>query len=94
MKTWTEEQLNTLKRLWNQGMLAADIARTLGKTTASVHLVATRKREELGLVMRNRHHRSSMPRLGSNAPTSKLDREWAGVVPLKHWTITQKWSRG
>ena len=91
---WTEAENATLIELWNQGWRCVDIASMLGKTKSSVANYLSRNRQWLGLEKRSRHYKPARKPIAELAYVSKLDREWAGVVPLKHWTITQKWSRG
>ena len=93
-QAWTEEENATLIELWNQGWRCSDIAMELGKTKSSVANYLSRNRQWLGLEKRSRHYKPARKPIAELAYVSKLDREWVGVVPLKHWTITQKWSRG
>ena len=93
-QAWTEEENATLIELWNQGRRCSDIAMELGKTKSSVANYLSRNRQWLGLEKRSRHYKPARKPIAELAYVSKLDREWHGVVPLKHWTITQKWSRG
>jgi IS30 family transposase len=93
-QAWTEDENATLIELWNQGWRCSDIAAELGKTKSSVANYLSRNRQWLKLEKRSRHYKPARKPITELVYVSKLDREWHGVVPLKHWTITQKWSRG
>lgn len=90
---WSAEENATLIQLWNEGVSGKQIAIALNKTKGSVFNYINRNREWLGLERRPRHFRTSQKPLSERAYLSKLDKEWQGSVPLKHWTITQSWSK-
>ena len=92
-QAWPEEDNATLIELWNQGWRCSEIAMHIGRTKSAVANYLSRNREWLGLEKRSRHFKPSRKPSAELAYVSKLDREWQGVVPLKHWSITQSWSK-
>jgi len=84
MNGWTEYEVETLVRLWNDGLSRKQIAEELDKSFASVKMYLQRHKDELSLA----------PRLSKARPTSgRIDKEWYGVIPLGHWSITKPWGK-
>ena len=82
--SWTEDEINTYITLYQTGMSIQDIADEMGRSRSSVKMFGQRHRTELGLVKRIDT---------KEAPKTKIDKQWYGSVPYKHWLITKKWSR-
>jgi len=84
MNGWTEYEVETLVKLWNDGLSRKQIAEELDKSFASVKMYLQRHKDELSLA----------PRLSKARPTSgRIDKEWYGVIPLGHWSITKPWGK-
>lgn len=84
--TWTDQHVNTLVTLWEQGVSVKKISKEIGKSNSSIKMYIQRHRNALGLTKRE------FVRVQKN--TSELndfDRTWAGSVPCGHWMITKPW---
>lgn len=88
-RAWSESEVATFVELWNNDVLAEDIAFTLKRTSSAVHMYATNHRERLGLKVRNRHHRKQ----GQLRVDDAFNKAWYGSVPFKHWAMVGKWSK-
>lgn len=85
MNEWTDNDVEMLVMLWNNGTPRKQIAEELDKSLGSVKMYLQRHKHELNL----------NPRINTkDRPTSgRIDKEWYGVVPLGHWSITKPWSK-
>lgn len=81
-KQYTEQDVKTLVRMWQDGYTASEIGQTLNKSIASVRQFAHRNRKRLNLEIRE-----------GGKPMSKttFEQAWQGSVPHLHWTITKPW---
>ena len=88
---WSDEDNATLIRMWKEGYTATEIGEKLGKTKGCIGNYVRRNRDWLGIEKRPTHYRKQGWR---SVTLQKLfDKEWKGGVPLKHWIITQSWSK-
>jgi hypothetical protein len=85
MSEWTKDEVDMLVTLWNNGTPRKQIAEELDKSHGSVKMYLQRHKRELNLA----------PRINNKArPTSgRIDKEWYGVIPLGHWSITKPWGK-
>ena len=83
---WTQEQIDSLVEMWNEGISVREIAKDLDKSDASIKMYVQRYRDKLGLARREfiRVERAK-------AQDPEFDRKWYGTVPCGHWTITKPW---
>ena len=82
--TWTKQDVDTLVKLWKEGVSSNKIAAHLNRRPSAITQFVCRNREKLGL-----EHRASTftirPRRGD------FESQWSGPVPRGHWFITQPW---
>lgn len=81
---YSERDIETLIRMWEEGRTAAEIGVWLSKSTQSVRQFIHRNREKYDLEKKERGRRMSR---------SSFDKQWHGVVPCGHWMITKPWSK-
>ena len=85
---WNDEDVDTLVKLWHEGVAVKKIADTIGKSHNSTKMYVQRHREALGL---NKREFVRVKRAKSQCP--KFDRQWYGAVPFGHWLITKPWGK-
>jgi predicted ArsR family transcriptional regulator len=86
-KLWNHEREERLIELWEQDVPAQQIGKELGVTKRSVQRHVAKYRDRLGLEPRT-------GRFTPGRPQKLFEKEWHGVVPFGHWTITKPWSVG
>ena len=86
VESWTDDDVNKLVELWNEGVVVKKIADEIGKTHNSTKMYIQRHRDKLGLAKREFVR---VKRAKSQDP--EFDRKWYGPVPLGHWMITKPW---
>jgi len=84
--SWTKEEIDTLVKLWKEGVSSNKIAAKLKRRRSAITQYVCRHREELGLA-----HRANT--FGGRPRRGDFDTQWRGVVPFGHWSITQPWGR-
>jgi len=94
---WPEEEILAMIDLYLAGTSNHDIALELGRTIPQVKAMMGKVRKRRNLPYRDQEQINSVRRqtiaLGgvtALAPT-KLDKDWLGSVPYRHWTITKPW---
>ena len=83
-KNYQDKDIQTLIEMWGDGYTATEIGDRLGKSMASVRQFVHRNRAKYNLEKKEG---------GRHVPRSSFDKEWHGVVPCKHWSITKPWSQ-
>ena len=86
-QAWTKKEITSLVDMWRNGDSIADIANKLKKKRSAVAQYAHRNREKLGL-----GHRQVVVQ-AKRKQKPPFEQQWAGSVPLGHWTITKAWSK-
>ena len=86
ISTWTEKDVNTLVKMWKEGVSSNKIAAYLKRRPSAITQYVCRHREELGLEKRANSF-GGRPRRGD------FDTRWHGVIPLGHWMITKPWGK-
>ena len=81
--TWTEEEVNALVQMWNDGVSSSIIATKLNRRRSAVSQYLCRHRDKLGLKKRM----EARPR----KKTRGFEEAWKGPVPHGHWMITKPW---
>lgn len=84
--SWSDHQIEKLKKLYKQGASLDAIAEAVGKQSTTVRQFVSRNRQKLGLERRN--GQSVRP---SHLTGEEFEKAWAGPVPYLHWSITQPW---
>ena len=79
--TWTDERVETLKKLWTDGLSASQIAAELGGITRNAVIG---KVHRLGLSGRAKSPSSAAPRPRKAAPASAHDAGLAAVRARQH----------
>ena len=85
---WTDEDVDTLVKLWHEGVAVKKIADTIGKSHNSTKMYVQRHREALGL---DKREFVRVERAKAQCP--EFDRKWYGSVPCGHWMITKPWKK-
>lgn len=83
-KQYSEQDLATFIEMWGEGCTATEIATKLNKSVNSIRQFASRYREKYNLEKREG---------GRVAPRHTFDKQWHGVIPLGHWSITKPWGK-
>ena len=86
ISTWTEKDVNTLVKMWKEGVSSNKIAAYLKRRPSAITQYVCRHREKLGLEKRANAF-GGRPRQGG------FEKQWHGVVPLGHWMITKPWGK-
>jgi len=84
ISTWTKQDVDTLVKLWKDGVSSNKIAAKLNRRRSAITQYVCRHRKELGL-----DHRAST--FGGRPRRGDFDTQWRGVVPCGHWMITKPW---
>lgn len=86
---WSPQQVELLKKLWEEGLTSADIGQKVGKNAASVRSYVRRNRKALKLKQRSEAHNLHLQPRGNK----DFERLWSGSVPRGHWMITKAWGK-
>lgn len=91
-KPWTDEENETLVQLYKQNKSNQQIADDMGKTWAAVKSQVSKVQKMFNLPLRDK--RLSYEKRRDYVKTeSEFDKQWHGVVPCGHWTITKPWGK-
>jgi hypothetical protein len=82
---WSEEDQETLVKLWKEGVTVLNIAKKLKRKRAAVTMYITRHGKRLGLEKRADYNVNFKPR------RENFDIAWEGPIPCGHWMITKPW---
>ena len=82
--TWTKEDVDTLVKLWKEGVSSNKIAVILNRRPSAITQFLCRNRDKLGLEKRTE-------RVGGMPTKDPFEVQWSGPVPLGHWMITKPW---
>ena len=91
---WTQEEIDNLVKLYLEGIPLEDLAAEVGKSYCSTKAKLTTLRQN-GVNLPYRDQKVSQARRRATETGEKkitaFDREYQGVVPFGHWTITKPW---
>lgn len=86
VSTWTKQDVDTLVKLWKEGVSSNKIAAQLNRRRSAITQFICRHREKLGLEKR-------CNAVGGRPRQSDFDTRWHGPVPCGHWMITKPWRK-
>lgn len=78
---WSDEEIDTLRRLRRQGVTMQKISEELGKKPHCIFDWLRRYAHEYNIPTKEK------PRVNMK----KFNKEWYGAVPYLHWSITKPW---
>ena len=81
---YSQEDINTVVEMWQEGKTAVEIGDKIGKSKYSVRQFMHRNRDKYGFERKQP---------GRPFCRVKFEKQWYGSVPFGHWSITQSWSR-
>ena len=84
--TWTKEEVDTLVKMWKDGVSSGVIATRLKRRRSAISQYLCRHRDRLGLEKRAEPFGGRPKRT-----TGGFEESWKGPVPRGHWMITQPW---
>ena len=86
LSTWSKEDVDTLVKLWKEGVSSNKIAAQLNRRRSAITQFLCRNREKLGLEKRRNA-------VGGRPKQDPFEIQWAGKVPRGHWLITKPWGK-
>ena len=89
-KGWEHKDIDTLKKLWEEGLPTSMIAKELNKKRSAVTQYVFRNREKLGLEKRQD---IVIKPFRKNKRYISFEDSWKGDVPFGHWMITKPWRK-
>jgi len=90
VRRWSDEQIEDLVRLCNEGVPHDEVGRRIGKSGHAVRQYVSLNGKKLGIVPRKVRVRTQAPRRKLN---TEFDKAWHGNVPYGHWMITKPWGK-
>jgi len=87
--TWPQEEIDTLIKLYREGVTYENIAHRLGKGMSSVKVKLGQLRKQYDLPYRD--PKQLKPKRAHGTVVTPFDKAFSGPIPCGHWMITKKW---
>ena len=84
MTTWPDEDITILRKMLAEGKPSHEIGAVLGRKPSAVRRFVNYNKDRLRLV-------KPMIQGRGRFNQSQFDKDWYGVVPFGHWSITKPW---
>lgn len=83
-RQFSDEAIQKMLTMWQEGKTAVEIGDAIGKSKYSVRQFMHRNRDKYDFVKKQP---------GRPFLKASFDKQWHGVIPLGHWSITKPWGK-
>ena len=88
---WSQEDIDTLIRLYREGVTYENISHKLGKPMSTTKVKLSQLRKQYDLPYRD--PKQLKPKRARGTVETPFDKAFSGPIPCGHWMITKPWRK-